>query len=331
MSKLFEPRTTRAPFLIDLLVLADFTLMGLAAILEPLRAANRSAAQELYRWRLLSPQGAPVSSSGQVVVSVDGVFEADERRDALVVVASFNVQQHSKSVLGRLRRTARRGTALGALDAGSWTLALAGLLDGRRATTHWEDLEVFAATFPKIDVLPNRYVIDGPRFTTGGATPALDMMLDLIGAQHGLSLAHQVANAFIYDHQHPATEPQRIVSVGRLAAHQPQLAAVIRLMEERITQPLPIAALARRVGLSPRALEHKFRDHLSMTPQGYYLDLRLDAARRMVQQSALQISAIADTCGFGSGSAFARAFRARFGESPGTARKAMQARRDRDS
>lgn len=324
MSDFFKPRTDVAPFNFDLLVLPEFTLMGLATTMEPLRAANRSANQELYRWRLLSHDGEPVRSSSGITIPAHARFEPDEARDALMIVASFNVHDHSRCVLARLRRAARRGTAIGGLDAGSWTLALAGLLDGKRATTHWEDLEVFAAAFPKIEVLPDRYVVDGARFTTGGATPALDMMLDLIAAHHGLNLANQVANAFIYDHQRPATAPQSIMSVGRLAATQPQLAKAIRLMEERIASPLAIAALAKHVGLSPRTLQQQFHDHLSTTPLGYYLDLRLDVARRMLQQSAMQVSAIADACGFGSASAFARAYRARFSQNPTEVRNAAR-------
>ena len=150
---------------------------------------------------------------------------------------------------------ARRGVPLGGVEAGAWALALAGLLSGRRATTHWEDLEEFAARFPDIDVRPDRFVVDGPRFTTGGASPALDMMLNLIRARQGYALALDVASIFIYDQSRAAEDPQPMVSLGRLGWHEPRVSAAIRLMEERVERPLAIPAIARRAGVGARTLE----------------------------------------------------------------------------
>ncbi len=319
MLSLFSPAENRH-HQIDVLVLPDFSLMSLAATVEPLRAANRASAQDLYHWRLLSIDGAPPCSSSGIQVVMYGRFEPDSPRDALFVVAAFHAQRHAKAVLRDLRRVARRGVPLGGIESGSWPLAMAGLLDGYRATTHWEDVEEFAAAFPQVEVVSDRYVIDRGRFTAGGATPALDMILDMVRAQHGLTLALDAASLFIYDQRQLAEDPQPIVSVGRLASIDPQLAQAIHCMQAHIDRPLPTAAIAKRVGLSVRTLQLRFRARLGVSPHEYYLDLRLAAARRMLQQTPHRASEVAVAHGFGSGSAFARAFRQRYGIKPSAAR-----------
>ena len=309
------------PARIDILVLPEFSLMSLAAAVEPLRAANRAAAQALYAWRLCSAEGAPPASSSGIPIKVDGAFEVNTPRDALVVIAAFNARRHAAPVLARLRRVARAGVPMGGIESGSWVLAQAGLLDGYRATTHWEELDAFAAAFPKVEAVSDRYVLDRWRFTAGGAAPTLDMLLHLIREQHGLALALDVASIFIYDQRQEAEEPQPIVSLGRLAARDPCVAAAIRVMQSHLEEPLPVGAVALRVRLSMRTLQMRFQAQLGVSPHAYYLDLRLAAARRMLRQTGHEAAEVAAAFGFGSGSAFARAFRVRYGVSPTESRR----------
>lgn len=306
----------------DILVLPGVSLLSLASTLDPLRGANRVAGRTLYRWRLLSPDGAPVATSSGLSLPVEGRFDPDQVHGVLILVAAFDALRHSTpDLLARLRRAARRGAAVGGVEAGAWTLALAGLLSGRRATTHWEDLEAFAARFPEVDVRPDRFVLDGPRFTTGGASPALDMMLALIGARQGPALALDVASLFIYDPSRAAEDPQPSVSLGRLDRLEPRVAAAIRLMEAHVEAPLSIDAIARRVNVGRRTLETAFRRAVGLSPQAYFAAIRLNAGRRLVLESANSVAEIAPMTGFASASAFARAFRARFGLSPREARR----------
>jgi transcriptional regulator GlxA family with amidase domain len=311
------------PAVIDVLVLDQFSMMSLAATIEPLRAANRVAAQTLYRWRLLSWSDEAPSSSSGITVAMNGRFDPDAARNALFVVAAFNAQSIDRRLAGALRRVARRRISLAGVEAGSWVLARAGLLDGYSATTHWEDLEEFTATFPKIAVVADRFVMDRARWTAGGAAPALDMMLAMIRAQHGLPLALNVASVFIYDQQMPATAPQPVVSLGRLAVTDPALATVIRAMESHLEEPLTVPALAARAGILPRTLQARFRTQLGQSPHAFYLDLRLSASKRMLEQTAHTVTVVATACGFGSASAFARAFRRRFGANPQATRVVM--------
>ncbi|MGB1213576.1 MAG: GlxA family transcriptional regulator [Pikeienuella sp.] len=309
-----------ALLVVDLLVLPETSLMSLAAVMEPMRGANRVAGRDLFRWRLWSVDGAvPVSSSG-LPIAVEGKL-GESRADAVIAFSSFNVDQYGAAALPILRRAARRGAAMGGVEAGSWLLARAGLLEGRRATTHWEDLDAFAVAHPEVDVRPDRFVIDGMRFTTGGASPALDMMLHLVRERAGYAIALDVASLFIYDQARSAEEPQAQVSLGRLGWRAPRLREAVGLMEAHLSDPISISALARQVGCSERRLGELFKERLGVSPYAYYLTLRLNAGRRLVLESPLMMADIAAETGFTSASAFARAFRGRFGESPGHARR----------
>ncbi len=228
---LFSVRTTGEPLVVDLLVVDGFSLMSLAATMEPLRAANRVSGRALYDWRLLSPDGRPVLSSSGIPLPVAGVLDPEPARDALIVVAAFEAQKRAADLAARLRAVARAGVPIGGIESGSWILAKAGLLDGHRATAHWEEVDEFAAAFPAVEVVADRFVIDRGRFTAGGATPALDMMLHLIRVQHGMTIALNVASIFIYDQEHLPADRQSIVQVGRLGFVEPKLTAAIRLME----------------------------------------------------------------------------------------------------
>lgn len=296
-------------------------MMSLAATIEPLRAANRAASKTLFAWRLLSPDGtAPVSSSG-LRIQVDCALGLETVGDVLIVIAAFNARRYGVPVLAALRRAARVAHAIGGVESGSWVLAQAGLLDGYRATTHWEELEEFEMAFPKVDVVADRYVLDRRRFTAGGAAPTLDMMLRLIHGQHGLALALDVASIFIYDQRQEADDPQSIVMLGGLSQRDPQVADAIRAMECHLEEPLPLVTIARNLKLSTRSMQMRFKGSLGVSPHAYYLALRLAAARRRLQQTQHSAGEIAAIFGFKSGSTFARAFRARYGVSPTQARR----------
>lgn len=313
------------PLAITLLVYPDTSLMTLAATVDPLRAANRVAGRDIYRWEIVSFDGGQPATSCGLRVPVDGAFEPSRRRDVLIVLAAFNVvAQSTRAALRAVRAGARSSTMTGGFEAGAWALGLAGLLDGRAATTHWEDLEEFAARFPLADVRPDRWVIDGPVFTAGGAMPALDLMLALIRARQGFSTALDVASVYVYDETRAASEAQPLVSLGRLRDREPRVAAAIRVMEAHVDQPLPVSAIARRGGVSSRTLETLFRDAVGTSPGAYYLALRLKAARRLVLDTRLGMADVAERTGFSSIAALSRAFRREYGLPPTAARRAAQ-------
>lgn len=190
---IFSP--SAQPLTIALFVLPQASILEVASALDPLRNANRQLGHEAYRWRVVTPDGQPAPLTCGIELPSSGPLSHAAGADALIVVAGYRLAEVATRPLIRdLRRIAPRFALVGGIDAGPWVLARAGLLDGHRATVHWEDLEDLAASHPEIDVVPDRFVIDRNRVTISGAAPAADFMLHLIRARHGAALARQVAN-----------------------------------------------------------------------------------------------------------------------------------------
>jgi AraC family transcriptional regulator, glycine betaine-responsive activator len=296
-----------------ILVLEDSNMLSLAACIDPLRAANRRAGRVLFGWQLLSPDGGTITLTSGIDIATDPL-PARPEFDALILVAGFRLTElATPALLARLRQIAPSLGAMGGVDGGGWVLARAGLLDGQTATTHWEDLEEFSEVFPAVNVVRDRFTISGKYFTTGGASPAIDMILHLIRSRHGSGLADAVASAFIYDStQNPAT-PQGPVATSRLARKSPKLAKAVEIMAASLDEPPKISEIARRVGLSQRALEGLFHRQIGQPPGRFFLSLRLQEARRLLLDTARPVQAIGLATGFASQAVFARAFRREFG------------------
>ena len=307
----------RSTLTVTYLVLDGSSLMSVASAVDPLRAANRVAGQNCFDFKFVSLDGRPVVTTCGLPIAVSGALDPAQRCDLLVIVAGFGMSElKDRKSLATIRRAAGGARALGGIESGSWILARVGLLDDRAATTHWEDMEEFAARFPGVDVRPDRYVIDGPVFTTGGASPTFDLMLHLVRARLGVAAALDVASVFIYDESHSASDAQPLVSLGRLVGNDPRVAHAIRIMEARIDQPVSVAAIAGHVGVSTRTLEQLFGRAVGETPGAYFLRLRLSAARRFVKDTRVPLADIAARTGFSSASTFSRAYRNVYGASP---------------
>lgn len=305
------------------LVLDDCNTLSFAAVVDPMRAANRLSNKQLFDWNYVTATGTAATLTSGLTVPGTPLSRL-QHCDLLLVVAGFDLDRHATPALGAsLRRIANSGATLAGIDGGPWLLAKAGLLDGYAATTHWEDMDRFATEFPAVTALHDRFHIDHDRMTSGGAAPAIDMMLHLISARFGDRLAVRVAGAFIYD---SAPNPSRAQS--RRPPHPDHNTLTSRanaLMEQTLDSPLTIPALARQIATSPRALEHQFRTRLNTTPQAYYLRLRLSEAERLVTDTNLPILDIALATGFGSQSSFARAFQSAKGTSARALRKQRKA------
>ena len=290
-----------------LLVLDDCNTLTFAAAVDPLRAANRQAGRALFDWQFATPEATPVTLTSGVVIPA-APLQKVTRTDLLIIVAGFDLEAQSTPALtASLRRLDSQGSVIAGIDGGPWVMAMAGLLDHHRATTHWEDLPSFTERFPLIDVINSRFEISGSRLTCAGAAPAIEMMLDLIGRRHGPALAQKIAGTFIYDPAPPM--PQ---SRGIDPRHNAVTAKAQQLMEAALDDPVPIARLAQRMGLSQRALQLQFQSRLGRSPQAHYLQLRLSEAERLVRQTHHSLQNIALATGFASQASFARAFRERF-------------------
>jgi transcriptional regulator GlxA family with amidase domain len=303
---------------VGILVLPLFSNLTLAAVMEPLRAANRMAGRPLFAWTILTEDGQAIVSSSGLRIAPDAAIGSARDFDMLFVVASYEAEASPK-----VRRFLRSGAhmLIGGMESAAYVLAWAGVLDGYRATTHWEDLGDFAERFPAVTVVPDRFVIDRRRVTSGGALPTLDLMLDLLRRNHGLGLALAVSSTFIYEQEHAGHDPQHMVAAGRLDWQDPVVVRAIRLMEANVETPLPIGEIAAQAGVGTRELLRRFTDRLGTSPKAYYVGLRLMLGRRLLEHTDRPMADIAAACGFASGSAFARAFRERYGVNPSAFRR----------
>lgn len=293
------------------LVLDACNTLSFAAAVDPMRATNRLAGRRAFDWRYVTATGDPARLTSGIDVAGEALARV-ERCDLLILVAGFDLDRHNTRALrAGLQRLAAQGTVMAGIDGGPWLLAEAGLLDGHEATTHWEDLDAFAAHFPKVLCQRDRYCVSDNRLTSGGATPAIEMMLHLITQRHGASFAGRVAGLFLYDAAPDPRRPQR--RVGAPLTHSPLTARASRMMEQTLAAPLPLSEIARRVGTGTRNLQQHFHSALGTTPQAHYLDLRLAEARRLVVDTRLSLTDIALATGFTSQSSFARAFRRAYG------------------
>jgi transcriptional regulator GlxA family with amidase domain len=302
---------------VGFLLVPGFALMSYAAAVEPLRAANQLSGRPLYTWWHASPDGEPVAASNGVAIIPDSATEGGGTADIVFVCAGGNPATFGdKSTLAWLRRLARRGVVIGGISGGPYVLARAGLLDGRRATLHWEHAPAFREAFPEVEVVASLFELDGDRITCSGGVSALDMMVALIARDHGSELAAAVGDWFLLTHVREGMGPQRMDLRSRLGIADAKLLGVLSAMEANLETPLARAGLAGAAGISLRQLERLFRRHLGRGVQEHYRRLRLDRARLLLRESAMPVLDVAVATGFSSASQFSRAYRRAFGESP---------------
>ena len=304
------------------LVLPEFPLYGLVPATEALRIANQYCGRKLFDWALISEEGNSVQSGNGMSLSVDMTIRDINSLPIVFVFAGNHPTQHfTKTTLNWLRRLARHGCVMGGVDTGAFALAEAGLLKNRTVTLHWESVSTFKECYPKIEISEQLFEFNHDRITCAGGHATLDMMLDIIRRHHGSNLAQMVANAFVAHHPRRAAEPQRLDPHLVPNENNSPLTNILQDMENNISTPLSAQALAKRAGISIRALNRIVHDRVGESPMSYYRKIRLNAARNALFYSDIAIQDIAASCGFGSPEVFSRSFKVHFGVSPREFRK----------
>lgn len=298
-------------------LLDNFTMLCFASALESLRIANRMAGKPLYSWMLAGEGGVEVTCSAGTTFRLDTDLTDMNRDDTLMICGGIDVQKSTtKRVLGWLRRESRKGLVVAGLCTAAYTLAKAGLLDGRKATTHWENQDSFTEEFDDVELTKSVFVIDGNRMTTAGGTSSIDLMLKLIADDYGDELANAVADQLIYTTIRTDQDTQRLSVPTRIGVRHPKLSQVIQMMEANIEEPISPSVLARDVGMSTRQLERLFRRYLNRSPKRYYMELRLQKARNLLLQTDMSVINVALACGFASPSHFSKCYRSHYETTP---------------
>jgi transcriptional regulator GlxA family with amidase domain len=292
-------------------------MLAFLSAVEPLRVANRLSGRPLYKWSVVSSDGASVMANNGMSLATDGDIDELSSFDALMVCGAHEPGNYvNTSVHTWLRRLASRGVLLGGLETGSYLLAQARLLNGYRCTIHWENLPGFEERFPQVEVSSELFEFDRNRATCAGGTAALDMMLQIIEGHHGFDLAVAVSEVFIHSSIRKAHDAQRMTLRMRTGVTNRSLLECLELMEANLEQPLTPDELARAVDISRRQLERLFKRHLGTTPIRYYSNVRLVHAQRLLEQTSLSVTEVALACGFPSPGHFSHRYRELFGVSP---------------
>lgn len=308
-------------------LLENFTMLCFSCALESLRIANRMSGKTLYEWVLAGEGGDYVTCSAGTRFKLDADLSEMNRDDVILVCGGIDVQEaSSKKIVNWIRREARRGATIGGLCTAGYTLAKAGLLDGKKATIHWENQDSFAEEFDEVELTKSVFVMDGNRYTTAGGTSSIDLMLKLIADEHGEDLANSVADQLIYSSIRTDQDTQRLSIPTRIGVRHPKLSRVIQMMEANIEEPISPSVLARDVGMSTRQLERLFRRYLNRSPKRYYMELRLQKARNLLMQTDMSVINVALACGFASPSHFSKCYRSHYSTTPYRERGAQAAR-----
>jgi transcriptional regulator GlxA family with amidase domain len=228
---------------------------------------------------------------------MDALVEAD-----LIVVPGTHrfLEEPDRQAVSALRAAADNGVRIAAMCVGTFTLAAAGLLDGRRATTHWQWAGELARRYPDIDVDPSVLFVDeGAVLTSAGVASGLDLCLHLLRQQRGADLAARTARRVVIPAWRDGGQAQYIEHVGPADPEHP-LQPTIEWMEENAVDALDLQAIANHASVSVRTLNRQFREHFGITPLGLLTTMRVDRARRLLETTGLTVDRVAEQCGFGS-------------------------------
>ncbi len=310
-------------------------LLEVAGVRDALfEASCKIQSGQPYRVRLVTEDGTTEeSASGTRFVPDAAVSEATQPSDTLIVAGPYGVPGHpSEEVTRWLREQAGQARRYGSTCTGAFLLARAGLLSGRRVTTHWQYADRLAAEYPDIHVEPDSiFVRDGPVFSSAGVAAAIDLAFSLIEEDHGRALALWAARRLVVFLKRPGGQSQFSAALtAQTAATGPIDRIRLHILENPRTD-LGLAALAEVAGVSPRQLSRLFYAELRMSPAAYVELTRLDIARGLLEDSASPIKTIAYAAGFGSTATLRRALLRRIGVTPLEYRRRFQTTNPEDA
>jgi transcriptional regulator GlxA family with amidase domain len=273
-----------------------------------------------YEVDIAGPVAGPlVTSSGIGLVADLAYRDVKSGIDTLLVAGGRGAQQASrdKNLIACVRRAAPRVRRLGSVCTGTFVLAAAGLLKGRRATTHWAWCDRLASHYPDVAIDPEPiFVRDGHIYTSAGVTTGMDLALALVEEDHGHHVALQVARQLVLFLRRPGGQSQFSAQLSMQSADREPLRDLQHWIADHLGDDLSVPALAERVAMSPRHFARVFATQVGTTPARFVERLRVEAGRRRLEESTDGVDAIAAACGFGTPEAMRRAFKRTMRVSP---------------
>ncbi|KAA0069984.1 GlxA family transcriptional regulator [Tardiphaga sp. P9-11] len=298
----------------------NFQLMSLAAM-TAFEVANLPSPKPHYRVTVLSEKGGPVRSSGGF--SVNTTKLADQRFDTMILgsITSLEPPVPSQRLIKRIQRASESARRSASICTGAFYLAEAGILDGRRATTHWFHAASFRTRFPRIRMEQERiYINDGPVWTSAGMSAGIDMVLAMIENDLGTQHAKEVAKILVINERRRGGRKQQSVLLEMVAKTE-RIDEVIAYIRQNLKKDLSVDELAEVANLSPRQFRRVFAMEIGQTPAKVVETLRMEAAQFMIEEGQHPVNAVAREVGFGDPERMRRAFRRNFASSPRALRK----------
>jgi transcriptional regulator GlxA family with amidase domain len=307
---------------IGFLISTGFQVMDFAAV-SVFEFANLAVEETLYDVHLLSEAGGLVRSSVGIVVETKAPDEA--AFDTLIVFGDTVITPSTPGLLAFLRGTAPTSRRVGSICTGAFILAEVGLLDGRRATTHWFHAREMQARFPKARVEEDRiFIIDGPIWTSAGMTAGIDLALAMVEKDLGTEVARSVAKKLVVYHRRTGGQSQ-YSALLELEPKSDRIQSALAYAKKNLQMPLSVEQLADAAHLSPRQFSRAFHAETGQSPAKAVENLRVEAARLMMEQGRHPIDVVARETGFADRDRMRRAFLRAFGQPPQVIRRNARA------
>jgi transcriptional regulator GlxA family with amidase domain len=303
----------------------DTELLDIACPSDVLDAANHLGARPAYEIRLASVDGKPIRCmSGLTLVAQQRIDQVEGDLDTVIVAGGSGYEQAAEDVrlIAHLRRLAETSRRVASVCTGATVLAAAGLLNGRRATTHWRYAARMARNYPAVTVDPvPLFIKHGNVYTSAGVTSALDLALAFVEEDHGATLAREVARSLVTYLQRPGNQAQVSMFLAGPPPDHRMVRELTSYISESLDDDLGTPALAGRAGISTRQLTRLFDTHLHTTPSRYVRTVRTEAAAQLLATTELPLVAIARRCGFGSTETLRQSFLDHYDTPPSSYRR----------
>jgi transcriptional regulator GlxA family with amidase domain len=289
------------------------------APLSVFEMANATAGKPIYEVRLLSESGGPVRASFGITIGTEAFDEPDF--DTLIVGATVEIGEASPKLLAFVRKSLDVSRRVTAPCTGAFTLAQAGILDGRRATTHWAYARELQTRYPQIKVEEDRiFIVDGSVWTSAGMSAGIDLALAMVEKDLGVEIARAVAKKLVVYHRRAGGQSQ-FSALLELEPKSDRIQSALAYAKRNLHTPLSVEQLAEAAHLSPRQFSRAFRAETGQSPAKAIENLRVESARLLMEQGQLPIDVVARETGFADRERMRRAFLRAFGQPPQVIRR----------
>ena len=294
-------------------------ILDVTGPLEVFSTASRFLTIPRYATEVVSTEGGPVLSTSGLEFATRSIEEIVGGIDTLVVAGGRDMDEAASDakLVANVRRLAAQSRRVASVCSGAFLLAAAGLLDGRRATTHWAECDQLQSRYPNVSVEPDAiYVHDGYVWTSAGVTAGIDLALALVADDHGRNAAATVARRLVVYLRRSGGQAQFSAVLAAQSANDEPIRDLLAWLPEHLTEDLSVPTMAARTHLSERQFSRVFRAEVGITPAEHVEALRLEAACRLLETTLHTMEQIAHACGFGTPETMNRAFQRRLNTTP---------------